>query len=163
MQSYRDIHEIIALKTIEKKIKTVRDRVKRLEQISGKLASLKEYQTSPDIKDIAERNLQVAIEACLDIAKIIISISDLPEPKDNKGVFTVLAEAEILSKKNLEFLLPMAGTRNVLVHGYDKVEDRIVYDVIKRHLDDFAAYLKEVKNNFLEPSKPADKGNTPKK
>ena len=146
------------MKTIEKKIKTVQDRVKRLEQISRKLVTLQDYQTSPDIKDIAERNLQVAIEACLDIAKIIISINDLPEPKDNKGVFTVLAEAGILSKKNLEFLLPMAGTRNVLVHGYDKVEDSIVYDVIKRHLDDFAGYLREVKKNFLESAKPTDKG-----
>jgi uncharacterized protein YutE (UPF0331/DUF86 family) len=146
------------LKTIEKKIKTVQDRVKRLEQISRKLATLQDYQTSPDIKDIAERNLQVAIEACLDIAKIIISTKDLPEPKDNKGVFTVLAEAGILSKKMLQFLVPMAGTRNVLVHGYDKVEDNIVYDVIKRHLDDFAGYLREVKKNFLESAKLTDKG-----
>ena len=148
------------MKTIEKKIKTVQDRVKRLEQISRKLASLKDYQTSLDIKDIAERNLQVAIEACLDIAKIIIATNDLAEPKDNKGVFTVLAEAGILSKNTLKFLLPMAGTRNVLVHGYDKVEDSIMYSVIKEHLDDFAAYLKEVKKNFLDAAKPIDKGST---
>lgn len=136
--------------------------MRRLEKISQQVASLQDYQTSLDIKDIAERNLQVAIEACLDIAKIIISTNDLPEPKDNKGVFTVLAEAGILSKKSLEFLLPMAGTRNVLVHGYDKVEDSIVYDVIKRHLDDFAGYLREIKKNFLDPAKPTDKGGTQK-
>ncbi|MEJ2731345.1 MAG: DUF86 domain-containing protein, partial [Deltaproteobacteria bacterium] len=144
-------------------IKTVQERVKRLEQISRKLASLQDYQTSLDIKDIAERNLQVAIEACLDIAKIIISTNDLPEPKDNKGVFTVLAEAGILSKKTLLFLVPMAGTRNVLVHGYDKVEDSIMYDVIKRHLDDFAEYLREVKNNFLNAAKSTDRDSTPEK
>ena len=46
--------------------------MKRLEQISRELESLQDYQSSLDIKDIAERNLQVAIEACL-------------EPKDNKG------------------------------------------------------------------------------
>jgi uncharacterized protein YutE (UPF0331/DUF86 family) len=141
------------LKTIEKKIKTVQDRVKRLEQISRKLATLQDYQTSPDIKDIAERNLQVAIEACLDIAKIIISTNDLPEPKDNKGVFTVLAETGILSKQTLQFLIPMAGTRNILVHGYDKVDDSIVFSVIKQHLGNFAEYLKEIKNNFLDQAK----------
>jgi uncharacterized protein YutE (UPF0331/DUF86 family) len=148
------------LKTIEKKIKTVQERVKRLEQISRELESLQDYQSSLDIKDIAERNLQVAIEACLDIAKIVISTNDLPEPKDNKGVFTVLAEAGILSKKTLVFLVPMAGTRNVLVHGYDKVEDSIVFSVIKQHLDDFVAYLREVKNNFLDAAKPIDRGST---
>jgi len=141
------------LKTLEKKIKTVQERVKRLEQISRNLSELNDYQTSPDIKDIAERNLQVAIEACLDIAKIIISTNDLPEPKDNKGVFTVLAEAGILSKKTLQFLVPMAGTRNILVHGYDKVEDSIVFSVIKQHLDNFAEYLREIKNNFLNQAK----------
>jgi uncharacterized protein YutE (UPF0331/DUF86 family) len=132
---------------------TVQERVKRLEQISRNLSELHDYQMSPDIKDIAERNLQVAIEACLDIAKIIISSNDLPEPKDNKGVFTVLAEAGILSKKTLQFLVPMAGTRNILVHGYDKVEDSIVFSVIKQHLDNFAEYLREIKKKFLDQAK----------
>ena len=141
------------MKTLEKKIMTVQERVKRLEQISRNLSELHDYQMSPDIKDIAERNLQVAIEACLDIAKIIISSNDLPEPKDNKGVFTVLAEAGILSKKTLQFLVPMAGTRNILVHGYDKVEDSIVFSVIKQHLDNFAEYLREIKKKFLDQAK----------
>jgi uncharacterized protein YutE (UPF0331/DUF86 family) len=137
------------LKTIEKKIKAVQDRVKRLEQLSDTLSSFDKYQASPDVKDIAERNIQVAIEGCLDIAKIVISSKELPEPKDNKGVFTVLAEAGILSDASLKFLIPMAGTRNVLVHGYDKAEDSVIYGVLKRHLDDFAAFLKEIKENYL--------------
>jgi uncharacterized protein YutE (UPF0331/DUF86 family) len=137
------------LKTIEKKINLVQDRVKRLKKLSADMDSFSEYQTSPDVKDIAERNLQVTIEGCLDIAKIVISSKELPEPKDNKGVFTVLAEAGILSDASLKFLVPMAGTRNVLVHGYDKVEDAIIYGVLKRHLDDFAVFLKEIKENYL--------------
>ena len=56
----------------------------------------------------------------------------------------------------------MAETRNVLVHSYDKVEDSIFYDVIKRHLNDFAGYLREVKKNFLDPARPIDKGGTQK-
>ena len=137
------------MKTIEKKIKAVQDRVKRLEQLSDTLSSFDKYQASPDVKDIAERNIQVAIEGCLDIAKIVISSKELSEPKDNKGVFTVLAEAKILSNESLNFLVPMAGTRNILVHGYDKVEDSVIYGVIKRHLDDFAVFLKEIKENHL--------------
>lgn len=137
------------MKTIEKKIKAVQDRVKRLEQLSGTLSSFDKYQASPDVKDIAERNIQVAIEGCLDIAKIVISSKELPEPKDNKGVFTVLAEAGILGDASLKFLVPMAGTRNVLVHGYDKVDDSVIYGVLKRHLDDFSAFLREIKENYI--------------
>ena len=137
------------MKTIEKKISLVQDRVKRLKKLSADIGSFSEYQSSPDYKDIAERNIQVAIEGCLDIAKVVISSMELPEPKDNKGVFTVLAEAGILSNESLKFLVPMAGTRNVLVHGYDKVEDSVIYEVMKRHLDDFAVFLKEIKKNHL--------------
>ena len=137
------------MKTIEKKIKAVQDRVKRLEQLSDTLSSFDKYQASPDVKDIAERNIQVAIEGCLDIAKIVISSKELAEPRDNKGVFTILAEAGILSDESIKFLVPMAGTRNVLVHGYDKVEDSVIYGVLKRHLDDFAVFLKEIKQNYL--------------
>jgi uncharacterized protein YutE (UPF0331/DUF86 family) len=149
------------LKTIEKKIKAVQDRVKRLEQLSDTLSSFDKYQASPDVKDIAERNIQVAIEGCLDIAKIVISSKELPEPKDNKGLFTVLAEAGILSDTSLKFLVPMAGTRNVLVHGYDKVEDSVIYGVIKRHLDDFGVFLKEIKENYLNAAKKTDHSNGP--
>ena len=144
------------MKSIEKKIKAVQDRVKRLEQLSGTLSSFDKYQASPDVKDIAERNIQVAIEGCLDIAKIVISSKELPEPKDNKGVFTVLAEAGILSDASLKFLVPMAGTRNVLVHGYDKVEDSVIYGVLKRHLDGFAVFLKEIKENHLNRTNGTD-------
>ena len=147
------------MKTIEKKIKAVQDRVKRLEQLSDTLSSFDKYQASPDVKDIAERNIQVAIEGCLDIAKIVISSKGLPEPKDNKGLFTVLAEAGILSDASLKFLVPMADTRNVLVHGYDKVEDSVIYGVIKRHLDDFGAFLKEIKENYLNAAKKTDHSN----
>jgi uncharacterized protein YutE (UPF0331/DUF86 family) len=145
---------------MEKKIKAVQDRVKRLEQLSATISSFDKYQASPDAKDIAERNIQVAIEGCLDIAKVVISSMELPEPKDNKGVFTVLAEAGILSNESLKFLVPMAGTRNVLVHGYDKVEDSIIYGVIKQHLKDFAVFLKEINENYLNATKRADHSNS---
>jgi uncharacterized protein YutE (UPF0331/DUF86 family) len=73
----------------------------------------------------------------------------LRDPKDNKDIFVVLAEKGIISPQSLEFLAPMAGTRNVLVHGYDKVEDTIIYVVLKRHLGDFDTFLKEIRNNYL--------------
>lgn len=137
------------MKSIEKKMKTVEERVHRLRKVAEELTSFNEYQVSMDVKDIAERNIQVAIEACLDIAKIIISREGLKEPKDNKGVFTVLAEAHILSETSLEFLIPMTGTRNILVHGYDRIEDALVYGIVKKHLDDFSVFLAEVKDNYL--------------
>ena len=134
---------------IQRKMNVVQERVGKLEELSRNVQSFDEYRSSANTKDIVERNLQVALEACLDIAKIVISQKRLSEPKDNQGLFVVLAEADIISEKSLKFLVPMAGTRNILVHGYDKVDDSVIYGVIRKHLRDFHAYLKEIKDNYL--------------
>ena len=138
------------MKLVEKKMKIVEERVERLKQLSQKIRSFAEYQASQDAKDISERNLHVAIEACLDIGKVIIAQEGLKEPKDNKAVFAVLAEANILTEKSLLFLVPMAGTRNILVHGYDKIEDSLVYGILKKHLEDFTTLLREIRDNYLK-------------
>ncbi|MDP2753906.1 MAG: DUF86 domain-containing protein [Nitrospirota bacterium] len=44
----------------------------------------------------------------------------------------------------------MAGTRNVLVHGYDKIDDTIIFGVIKQHLSDFEKFLKEIEERYLK-------------
>lgn len=137
------------MKTVEKKMTLVMDRVGRLKAISEKLKSIKEYKKAAELRDSVERNLQVAIEGCFDIGKIIISEKELPEPMDNKGIFVALSEAGIISAKSIEFLVPMAGTRNILVHGYDKVDDSLVYGILKRHLGDFDVFLAEVRDNYL--------------
>ena len=140
------------MKTIERKIMTLSERLSRLRDLSNQMNSLGEYQRSADTQDIAERNLQIAIEACMDIGKIIISAQGLPEPLDNKNIFITLAKAGLLSVKSLEFLVPMAGTRNILVHGYDRVDDSLIYGILKRHLDDFDSFISEVRDNYLSKS-----------
>ena len=137
------------MKSIKRKFKSVEERVQRLKSLSKKTASFQDYQGSSDTKDRVERNLHVAIETCLDIGKIIISREGLEEPKDNKDIFAVLAKAGILDPKNLSFMVPMAGTRNILIHGYDKIDDSLIYVILKRHTDDFIVFLKNIRDNYL--------------
>ncbi len=134
------------MKTIEKKIKAAEERIAKLNNMAHKLNSYEDYIASRDNMDIAERNIQVAIEACLDIGKIIIANQGLPEPADNKGIFSVLAEAGIIKKESLRFLMPMAGTRNILVHGYDRIDNALIYGIIKKHLNNFDDFLNQVKH-----------------
>lgn len=142
------------MKTIYQKVKALEDRLKRLESVSLQLDSYEKFQSAVDLKDIAERNLQVAIEMCLDIGKIIISQKKLSEPKDNKGIFMTLAESGIIHHESLSFMIPMAGTRNILVHGYDKVDDGLIYGILKKHLNDFRIFLRQVRDNFLSAAEP---------
>jgi uncharacterized protein YutE (UPF0331/DUF86 family) len=137
------------MKSIERKIKSVEERIQRLRSLVLNLPSYQDYLISPEAKDIAERNIHVAIETCLDIGKIIISNNGLREPKDNKGVFVVLSEAGLLSRETLSFMVPMAGTRNILVHGYDKVDDSLIYGILKKNIDDFNIFLGEIRDNYI--------------
>ena len=136
------------MEEIEAKIAVVQERVRRLSRFSG--MSFESYLKDLTTKDAIERNIEVAIQACIDIAKMIIKKEGLREPEDNKGVFVVLAENGLISEESLRFLIPMAGTRNVLVHGYDKIDDTIVFGVLKKHLNDFYRFLKEIEGGYLK-------------
>ena len=135
------------MEEIKAKIAVVQERVRRL---SGfKKLAFAAYLKNLTVKDAVERNIEVAIQACIDIARIIIKREGFREPEDNKGVFVVLSENGIISEDSLKFLIPMAGTRNVLVHGYEKIDDAIIFAVLKKHVSDFNVFLKEIEEKYL--------------
>ncbi len=136
------------MEEINAKISVVHERVRRLSGFSE--ISFESYLKDYTTKDVVERNIEVAIQACIDIARIIIKREGLREPEDNKGVFVVIAENGIISEESLRFLIPMAGTRNVLVHGYDKVNDTIIIGVLKKHLNDFYTFLREIEERYID-------------
>lgn len=136
------------MEEIKAKIAVVQERVRRLSMFQG--LSFESYLKDLTTRDAVERNIEVAIQACIDIARIIIKRDGLREPEDNKGLFVVLAENGIISEDSLKFLIPMAGTRNVLVHGYDKIDDAIIFGVLKKHLSDFYSFLKEIEERYLK-------------
>lgn len=135
------------MEEIKAKISLIQERLRRLEGFRN--FSFESYLKDFIIKDAVERNLEVALQACIDIGKMIIKREGLREPGDNKGVFVVLAENGIISEDSLKFLLPMAGTRNVLVHGYDKVDDTIIFGILKKHLGDFKRFLSEIEEHYV--------------
>lgn len=136
------------MEEIKAKIAVVQERVRRLSIFTG--LSFESYLKDLTTRDAVERNIEVAIQACIDIARIIIKLEGFREPEDNKGVFVVLAENAIISEDSLRFLIPMAGTGNVLVHGYDKIDDAIIFSVLKKRLSDFNTFLKEIEERYLE-------------
>lgn len=138
------------MEEIKAKIAVIEERLRRLKEFAA--LSFESYLSDKTIKDAVERNIEIAGQACIDVSRIIIKKEGLREPEDNKGTFVVLAENRIISSNSLKFLLPMAGTRNILVHGYDKIDDSIVFGIMKNQLDDFGTFIKEVEENYLKRS-----------
>jgi uncharacterized protein YutE (UPF0331/DUF86 family) len=40
----------------------------------------------------------------------------------------------------------MAGTRNILVHGYDRIDDALIYGIIQKHLPDFESFIQQIRS-----------------
>ena len=82
------------------------DRLRRLDEYLVTLRHLarlsrEELTQDPVPLGSTERYLQVAIEACLDIANHIIAAERLRAPRDYADAFSVLAEADVIP---VEFL-----------------------------------------------------------
>jgi uncharacterized protein YutE (UPF0331/DUF86 family) len=107
------------------------------------------FKDNKIVRRYVERTLQLATEACLDIANHIISYEGYREPEDNKDVFKVLSENNIIEADLRDRLIKMAKFRNVIVHDYLRIDPEIVYAVLTKHSNDIALYANIIKSKYL--------------
>lgn len=89
--------------------------------------------------------LQIAIQAALDVASHIVSDRRLGEPATNRQLFDLLARDGWVTDELTAVLGNMAGFRNILVHGYQDIDNAILRDVVERHLGDLHAFAEAVR------------------
>jgi uncharacterized protein YutE (UPF0331/DUF86 family) len=122
------------------------DKIKEyLNHLKGiKCYSKEEYCSNPLIYGSSERFLHLAIECLLDIANHVISDQNFRKPENNRDVFEVLFENNVIDDKLKENLCKMAGFRNILVHDYIKLNRTVVYDIINGNLKDIEAFISTI-------------------
>ena len=116
------------------------------------LSDLSEYEsvTLPDYKRnkkdqrFVERTLHLACECCMDTAAHIVSRVGLREPRDNKDLFKILAENNILSEVVCKAMVKMSKFRNIVVHDYTRIDPEIVVGILRKNLSDFKKFATEV-------------------
>jgi uncharacterized protein YutE (UPF0331/DUF86 family) len=67
-----------------------------------------------------------AIEACVDVAQHICASEGWGPPRDNGDALTLLGAHRVLDGDLATRLRQAVGFRNVLVHEYVQVDDRVV-------------------------------------
>lgn len=102
---------------------------------------LEEYRGRLWERKGAERVLQEAIEAALDVNAHVIAELGHALPDDYFGGFTKLGELGVLSVELAGVLAPSAGLRNRLVHEYDTLDDAKVLAAIGTRLDLYPRYI----------------------
>ncbi|MGH8746603.1 MAG: type VII toxin-antitoxin system HepT family RNase toxin [Burkholderiales bacterium] len=122
----------------------LREFSRRLRRIEAKRpASLKQLAADEDLQDIVSHNLELAIQACTDIAAHLCGAHGMVPPTAGEA-FSMLAKLGLLETGLAKRLRRAVGFRNVLVHEYVEVDWKIVLRVITADTKDLAAFGKAV-------------------
>ncbi|MFT4923511.1 MAG: hypothetical protein ACI8XM_002738 [Haloarculaceae archaeon] len=108
------------------------------------------YRTDREQRAIVEREFRTAIEACIDIAGLLLQTADSDTPDTYAERFSALEEQDVLSPETSDRMRSAAGFRNVLTHEYgDEIDDALVYEHLPTELEWIVTFLREVRA-FLE-------------
>jgi uncharacterized protein YutE (UPF0331/DUF86 family) len=136
-----------------RKFDLIEESIKKLSELRRENPTLDKYRRSWKDKDSAERNLQKVIEAIIDLGKMLIADKKLREPSNNREVFQILEEEGLFPSELMPLIDKMIGMRNVLVHSYNRIDDSIIYGVLKKNLSDIKKLSLILKKTCLRKNK----------
>jgi uncharacterized protein YutE (UPF0331/DUF86 family) len=124
----------------------------KIDLIEKDLQFLKQYKSIQNeeflnnYKDIqaVKYSLFEIIEASIDIASHIISIKGFERAESYAEMFEILGKKNIVDLKLSERLANMARFRNVLIHGYAKVDNSKILTYVQKNLIDLADFIKSI-------------------
>lgn len=128
----------------------VNRRLAEIKQLLGELRDivrlgLEKFLSDSYVRDAAKYKLIVAIEAAISVCNHIVVRVVKEIPSSYSDCFIILGKHGIISQDLAEKLADMARFRNVLVHIYWKVNDKKVYEIMKKDISDLEVFIEEVK------------------
>jgi uncharacterized protein YutE (UPF0331/DUF86 family) len=91
------------------------------------------------LRDLVERNFEIAVQCCIDISHRIIALEKARKPVDYYEAISLMGELGVLPVDFSRRLAPIAGFRNVLAHEYLSVDWDRVYAHLQ-NLDDLIRF-----------------------
>lgn len=122
---------------VRRHLAALREALANLKRHTGRNAQ--ELRANADLRWAIERGLQLCVQNALDVATHITAASGLDSP-DYTSAIDRLAELGAIPAEFATRLRPIAGFRNVLVHGYLQVDLAVVEQVLKEKLDDLEVF-----------------------
>lgn len=128
---------------VEKKLRRIEELLRELALV--KVDTLEEFKEDLVTRRFIERNIELSIEQMIDVCKYLVCSLELSEPETYSECFDILAKEEIVSTGNSETFKSMVRFRNILIHAYDGIDDSITYGIYKIRLNDFRAFIEEIR------------------
>jgi uncharacterized protein YutE (UPF0331/DUF86 family) len=118
--------------------------IRRLREISA--IDSERFISDENLIDACERNLQVAIEATIDVSEALISYMKWRTPKSYRDVSLILLENKVLNEFLNNKFIETIEFRNILVHNYIYLNPKQIYD----RINDLINILTQIMNIILE-------------
>lgn len=130
------------MKEIDESVNSVKDRVP---------SELDDFLALGLVKDGIYKRVEFAVENVFDICAIINSDLNLGIPEGDESIIDNLVDEGVLKAKWKEKLSKMKGFRNIVVHRYGKIDDRIAHEILVEHLDDFYDFCEMIEEFISNP------------
>lgn len=124
---------------VQTKLDTLKANLKKLDDIPQE--SFEQFAGDFRNVDSALHNLQTCIQALVDLAGYLAAKQALPTPRTSHEILQRLEEAGSLPPGTARRFAPVIGFRNRVVHLYDRIDERRVYEILTEHRLDLAELL----------------------
>lgn len=104
-----------------------------------------EFEKLGLLKDGIYKRIQYMIENILDIFAIINSDMKLSSPGEEDDIINNLVKKEVLTQSMGNKIKELKGFRNIIVHRYGKIDDKLSFELINENLGDFDKIIEAIK------------------
>ncbi|AFY85312.1 type VII toxin-antitoxin system HepT family RNase toxin [Oscillatoria acuminata] len=127
---------------VSSRIRLISEYLEILQDFEG--MELGEYLANIRHQLLAERILEILIQAAIDINRHILKSGQSLESLRNEETFLQMGNSGVISEKLAENLARSGGFRNVLAHHYLKIDSRLVFASIQDTLEFYPLYVQEI-------------------
>jgi len=127
----------------------VQENIKDIQETLKLIESFKKYELNQIVSDFhLYGSLRYAfielIGRAVDINQHIIKEKDGEVPQDYAETFKILAKINVLEQDFANKLSKSVGLRNVIVHEYEEVDDKLLYNSIDIALEQYPRYCQAI-------------------
>lgn len=122
------------------KLGVLTDYFKEFLELTNNL-TVETYLNNIMYKRAVERLIQLIVECATDINNMVLKKIGKGPSRDYYNSFIVLAENNVITMDFALKIAPSTGLRNILVHEYQKIDDRIVFHSVNNIKQHYLKYL----------------------
>ncbi|TFG27520.1 DUF86 domain-containing protein [Candidatus Thorarchaeota archaeon] len=119
---------------VKVRLDIILERVTRIKQIET--MTEEQYLKDELLQGAIERNLQIIAQAIIDICTHLVAHNHWGSPKSYAGAVTIVANHQVIDSALADRLIHLVKLRNVLVHLYLKIDEKIVYQSARSIITD---------------------------